>query len=186
VDKQRISGRTAESRSFAQRVQAVMELTSRLNLLPFNDVTTRTALLTEIFGQSLPETVTVLPPFYCDYGLGTEFGEQVFVNQGCNFSDRGGITIGDRTLIGPNVTLTTSGHPVEVAERYDGITIAPIIIEADVWIGAAATITPGVRIGRGSVIGAGAVIAGDVPELSVVTSAGYIERKRLHAPPAWP
>jgi acetyltransferase-like isoleucine patch superfamily enzyme len=55
-----------------------------------------------------------------------------------------------------------------------------------VWIGAAATIAPGVRIGRGSVIGAGAVIAKDVPELSVVTSAGHIERKRLQSPPTWP
>lgn len=68
----------------------------------------------------------------------------MFINQGCFFLDLGGITIGDRVLIGPRVTLSTAGHPVELDERYDFITYAPILIENDVWIGAAATITPGV------------------------------------------
>ncbi|HEY1538875.1 MAG TPA: sugar O-acetyltransferase [Solirubrobacteraceae bacterium] len=160
-------------------MQVVMELTSRLNVLPFSDIETRNALLGEILGRPLPDTVTVYPPFYCDHGLEIEFGERVFVNQGCLFSDRGGISIGDRTLIGPMVTLTTAGHPVELAERYDGITLDPIVIEADVWIGAAATICPGVTIGRGSVVGAGTVVAHDVPPLTVVTGSGSVERTRL-------
>ncbi|WP_181444965.1 DUF6650 family protein [Micromonospora endophytica] len=66
----------------------------------------------------------------------------MFINQGCFFLDYGGIRIGDRVLIGPRVTLSTAGHPVELDERYDFITHAPIVIEDDVWIGAAATITP--------------------------------------------
>ncbi|HEX4466439.1 MAG TPA: sugar O-acetyltransferase [Solirubrobacteraceae bacterium] len=180
--ERRLRGRTPASRSFVERVQVVMELTSRLNMLPFSDVETRKALLGEILGKPLPDTVTVYPPFYCDYGLEIEFGERVFVNQGCSFSDRGGISIGDRTLIGPMVTLTTAGHPVELAERYDGITLDSIVIEADVWIGAAATICPGVTIGRGSVIGAGTVVAQDVPPLTVVTGSGFVERKRLKSP----
>lgn len=162
-----------------------MELTSRLNVLPFGDVATRNALLGEILGRPLPESVTIYPPFYCDHGLGIELGERVFVNQGCSFSDRGGIRIGDRTLIGPMVTLTTSGHPVELAERYDGITLAPIVIEADVWIGAAATICPGVTVGHGSVVGAGTVVAKDVPPLTVVTGrGGVVERRRLEPLPS--
>ena len=160
-----------------------MDLTSRLNVLPFSDVDRRNALLCEILGRPLPETATIYPPFYCDYGLNIELGERVFVNQGCWFLDFGGITIGDRTLIGPNVTLSTAGHPVQPAERYDGITYRPIVIEARVWIGAAATILPGVTIGHDSVVGAGTVVAKDVPPLSVVTSAGYVERKRLEPPP---
>lgn len=156
-----------------------MGLTSRLNLLPFDDLDGRKALLGEILGRPLPGTATIYPPFFCDHGLGIELGEQVFVNQGCHFSDLGGISVGDRTMIGPGVTLTTSGHPVELAERYDVITHARIVIEADVWIGAAATITPGVTIGRGSVVGAGAVVAKDVPSMTVVTSGGLVERKRL-------
>jgi acetyltransferase-like isoleucine patch superfamily enzyme len=156
-----------------------MELTSRLNTLAFSDLDARRALLGEIFGQPVPDSLTVLPPFYCDYGLGATFGEKVFINQGCFFLDFGGITIGDRVLIGPRVTLSTSGHPVEPTERFEFLTYAPIVIEDDVWIGAAVTITPGVTIGRGSVVGAGAVVAKDVPPLCVVTGTSVIERRRL-------
>ena len=179
LEERRLRRGTPESRRFAERVQVVMELTSRLNVLPFSDLDGRNALLGEILGRPLPDTVTVYPPFFCDHGLGIELGEQVFVNQGCYFLDLGGISIGDRTLIGPGVTLSTGGHPVELADRYDFLTHAPIVIESDVWIGAAATITQGVTIGHGSVIGAGAVVAKDVPPLTVVTSSGAVERKRL-------
>lgn len=178
-NEQRLRTRTPESRAFAERVQLVMNLTARLNALPFNDLDARRAILSEIFGGSVPDSLSVLPPFYCDYGLGASFGERVFINQGCLFLDFGGITIGDRVLIGPRVTLSTAGHPVEPDERYDFITHAPIVIEEDVWIGAAATITPGVTVGRGSVVGAGAVVAKDVPPLSVVTGTSVVERRRL-------
>lgn len=156
-----------------------MNLTSRLNMLPFDDLDGRRTLLTEIFGAPVPDSLSILPPFYCDYGLGASFGERVFINQGCFFLDFGGITIGDRVLIGPRVTLSTAGHPVDPDERYDFITHAPIVIEDDVWIGAAATVTPGVTIGRGSVVGAGTVVAKDVPPLSVVTGTSIVERRRM-------
>jgi acetyltransferase-like isoleucine patch superfamily enzyme len=45
----------------------------------------RTALLAEILVRPVPETLTLYPPFYCDYGLNLEFGERVFVNQNCSF-----------------------------------------------------------------------------------------------------
>lgn len=179
--EQRLQTRTPESRRFAERVQVVMELTSRLNVLPFSQIEEREALLSQILGRPLPSTVTIYPPFYSDYGLGLEFGERVFVNQGCYFLDFGGISIGDRTMIGPGVTLSTGGHPVELAERYDFITHAPIVIDSDVWIGAGATITPGVTIGHGSVVGAGTVVAKDVPPLTVVTGTSFIERKQLRS-----
>ena len=156
-----------------------MELTSRLNALPFDDLDQRRVVLAQIFGGTIPDSLSILPPFYCDYGLGASFGDRVFINQGCYFSDLGGITIGDRVLVGPRVTLSTAGHPVELDERYDFLTHAPILIEDDVWIGAAATVTPGVTIGRGSVIGAGAVVAKDVPAMSVVTGSIVVERRRL-------
>ncbi|MGN6301414.1 MAG: sugar O-acetyltransferase [Angustibacter sp.] len=178
-DEQRLPTRTPESRAFAERVQTVMTLTARLNALPFDDLDGRRRLLVEIFGGPVPESLSVLPPFFCDYGLGTSFGERVFVNQGCFFLDYGGITIGDRVLIGPRVTLSTAGHPVEPDERFDFITHAPIVIEDDVWLGAAVTVAPGVRIGRGSVVGAGAVVAKDVPPMSVVTATSAVERRRL-------
>ena len=178
-NERRLATGTPESRAFAQRVDTVMGLTARLNALPFDDLVGRRALLAEIFGRPLPDSSTVLPPFHCDHGLGASFGEQVFVNQGCFFLDWGGITIGDRVLVGPRVTLSTAGHPVELAERRAFITSAPIVVEDDVWIGAAVTVAPGVTIGRGSVVGAGAVVAQDVPPMSVVTAVAAVERKRL-------
>lgn len=177
--EQRIPTRTPESRAFAERVAVVMALTARLNALPYDDLAGRRTLLEEIFARPVPESLSILPPFYCDHGLGASFGEKVFINQGCFFLDLGGITIGDRVLIGPRVTLSTAGHPVHPDERFDFLTHAPIVIEDDVWIGAAATVTPGVTIGRGSVVGAGAVVARDVPPMSVVTGTSVVERKQL-------
>lgn len=178
-DERLIPRRAPESRSIADRVQVVIGLTSRLNVLPFDDAEERTALLSAILGRPFPPNVTIYPPFYCDHGLKIDFGEDVFVNQNCSFYDIGGITIGDRTMIGPGVILTTAGHPVPPSERYDGITTAPIVIESDVWIGANATVAPGVTIGHGAVVGAGAVVAKDVPPLTVVTAGSQVERRRL-------
>ncbi|WP_354437950.1 sugar O-acetyltransferase [Marmoricola sp. OAE513] len=180
--EQRIPRGTPESKAVADRVRVVMALSARLNSLPYDDVDQRRALLREILGHGIPDSLTILPPFYCDHGMNASFGEKVFINQGCYFLDLGGITLGDRVMIGPGVTLSTGGHPVELDERYEFLTHAPIVIEDDVWIGAAATVTPGVRIGRGSVVGAGAVVASDVPPLSVVTGTSHLERRRLRSP----
>lgn len=83
-----------------------------------------------------------------------------------------GVTIGDRVLLGANCTVTDSDHhPVDYLERRKAggkIKTAPIIIEDDVWVGMNATILKGVRIGRGSVVAAGAVVTRDVPPLSIV------------------
>jgi acetyltransferase-like isoleucine patch superfamily enzyme len=181
-DERRIPTRTPEWRAIYDRVQVAMDLTSRLNLLPFTELDSRRALLADLLGKPLPETALVHPPFYCDYGLDTQLGDRVFVGHGCSFLDLGGISIGARTMISPKVTLITESHPIEPAQRYE-IVVAPIVIEADVWIGAAATVLPGVRIGHDSVVGAGTVVAKDVPPLTVVTGSGYVERTQLHAAP---
>jgi acetyltransferase-like isoleucine patch superfamily enzyme len=183
LEERRIRTRTPEWRTVYDRIQVAMELTSRLNVLPFSDITSRKALLGELLGKPLPETAIIHPPFYSTYGLGIELGERTFVGQACSFLDLGGITIGDRAMIAPKVTLVTVGHPVVTAERYEFIAVAPIVIEADAWIGAAATILPGVRIGHDSVVGAGAVVAKDVPPLTVVSGAGYVERMHLEPAP---
>ena len=185
-DERRLPVRTPESRAFAERVQQAMQLSAQLNALPFDDLTARRTVLAEIFGGPIPDSLTVLPPFHCDYGLNASFGERVFINQGCFFLDLGGISLGDRVLIGPRVTLSTAGHPVELEDRYDFLTHAPIVIEDDVWIGAAATIAPGVTIGRGSVVGAGTVVARDVPPMSVVTGTSLVARRDLRPGPASP
>jgi acetyltransferase-like isoleucine patch superfamily enzyme len=178
-EERRIPTRTPEWRAIYERIQVAMDITSQLNVLRFSDISSRNALLTELLGKAMPDTAIVHPPFYCTYGLGISLGERTFIGQGCSFLDLGGTTVGDRAMIAAKVTLITEGHPVAPAERYDFITVAPIVIEPDVWIGAAATVLPGVTIGHDSVVGAGAVVAEDVPPLTVVTGAGYVERRKL-------
>jgi acetyltransferase-like isoleucine patch superfamily enzyme len=179
LEERRIGTRSPEWRAIAERVPIAMDLTSRINALRFSDVEARNALLGELLGKPLPERAVIHPPFWCTHGLGTELGVGTSVGQACSFLDLGGITIGDRTMISPKVTLVTEGHPVELVERYACVVVAPIVIEEDVWIGAAATVLPGVTIGRGSVVGAGAVVAKDVPAMTVVTGPGHVVRGRV-------
>jgi acetyltransferase-like isoleucine patch superfamily enzyme len=162
-----------------ERIQLAMDLTSRLNVLPFSDTAARHALLRELLDDPNPERSFVHPPFYCTTGIGTTLGDRVSVGQACSFLDLGGISVGERTMISPKVTLITEGHPLDPADRSDFVTLAPIVIEAGVWIGAAATVLPGVTIGHDSVIGAGAVVAKDVPPLCVVTGPGHAVRRLL-------
>jgi acetyltransferase-like isoleucine patch superfamily enzyme len=78
------------------------------------------------------------------------------------------VTIGNRVLIAPNVTILTERHDKDVQSRRDGVVYArPVTIGDDCWIGAGATILPGVTIGNGTTIGAGSVVTKDIPSFSV-------------------
>lgn len=158
----------AEFRAMSERVLRVTELTSRLNVLPFDDEAGRAALLEQILGRPLPAGVTIYPPFYTDHGLRLDLAERVFVNQGCTFLDYAGIRLGRGVMIGPKATFITVGHPVDPDERRRFLTGAPIDVAENVWIGAGATILPGVSIGRDSVVAAGTTVADDVPAASLV------------------
>lgn len=159
---------TPEFARHAERIVEVTDATSRLNVLPFSDSAGRSELLSVVFGGPLPESVTIYPPFFTEYGLNTTFGENVFVNQGCTFMDKAGIRIGNRVMIAPKASLVTGGHPLPLAERRAHLSFAPIVVEDDVWIGTAAVITQGVTIGAGAVVAAGAVVTRDVPAGTVV------------------
>ena len=80
----------------------------------------------------------------------------------------GGIDIGDDVMIGPNVSLITSSHPVEPSRRRDAVIARPIVISKNVWIAANATIIGGVTIGENSVVAAGSVVTKDVPADTLV------------------
>lgn len=177
-DLNRLYVRTPEFERVAEQIEQVTTLTSRLNVLPFDDKAARAALLSEIIGKRFPDSVTVYPPFYTDHGLRIEFGERVFVNQGCTFLDQGGIYLGDGVLIGPKTNLISSDHPLTMPERSDFITRAPITVEAEAWIGADVTVLPGITIGRGAVVGAGTVVTKDVPPNTLVTGPAASPRKQ--------
>ncbi|MEV3922756.1 DapH/DapD/GlmU-related protein [Actinomadura coerulea] len=169
--------RSAEFQAMAERVLRATELTSRLNVLPFEDEAGKAGLFERILGRPLPAGVTIYPPFYTDHGLRLDLAERVFINQNCTFLDYAGIRLGERVMIGPKATFITVGHPVDPGERREWLTGGPIDVAENVWIGAGATILPGVSIGRDSVVAAGAVVADDVPPATLVTG-GKAEANR--------
>jgi acetyltransferase-like isoleucine patch superfamily enzyme len=149
-------------------MQRAWKILGRLNSLVPGDFDAMRALLEELTGREVDPTVRVLPPFHTDSGRNLRFGRNVFVNHGCTAMDLGGIEIGDDVMIGPNVQLITSGHPLDPATRRSQITTAPIRIGRGAWIAAGAIVLQGVVIGDDAVIAAGAVVTEDVPARTLV------------------
>jgi acetyltransferase-like isoleucine patch superfamily enzyme len=124
-------------------------------------------LLSQITGSEIHESVAVFTPLYINYGKHTKIGKNVFINFDCVFLDLGGITIEDNVLIAPKVSLLSEGHPVSPGKRQS-LVPGHIHIKKNAWIGAGATILPGVTIGENAVVAAGAVVSKDVPANTVV------------------
>ncbi|MDN7734437.1 MULTISPECIES: DapH/DapD/GlmU-related protein [Burkholderia cepacia complex] len=165
-----IPRRTPESAAMVAEVKRAMAITARLNRLTFDDAADVRALFGELIGSQVDDGFMLIPPFHATGGAGMKLGRNVFVNQNCTFYDLGGLEIGDDVMIGPNVSLITSGHPVEPSRRRDGVIAKPIVIERNVWIGAGATIIGGVTIGENAVVAAAAVVTRDVPPNTLVGS----------------
>ena len=135
------------------------------------------AMLSQITGQIIHESVTVFTPASINYGKNIKIGKNVFINFNCTFLDLGGIIIEDNVLIAPNVSLLSEGHPTDPHKRQS-LVPGLVHIKKNVWIGANATILPGVTIGENSIVAAGAVVTKDVPDNSVV---GGIPAKTIKA-----
>lgn len=140
-------------------------LQAKLRMKAFNesspdDPQRRAELLRDIFGKDTGSWVE--PPLYFCYGRHVNLGQGCYLNMGVTMIDDGIITIGDRVMFGPNVTIATVGHPLNPKLRglmyTDHVTIGD-----NVWIGGGVTICPGVTIGENSVIGAGSVVVQDIP-----------------------
>ncbi len=150
----------------------VNEVTSvTLTLIPVLNASTdpnqTRKVLSQIVDSKIDESTTIFAPFYTNFGRFTKLGKNVFINHACSFLDLGGITLEDDVLIGPKVNLVTENHPLNPADRR-ALICKPILIKRNAWIGAGATILPGVTIGENSVVAAGAVVSKDVPDNVVV------------------
>lgn len=142
------------------------KITTRLNATYHTQEEIR-ELLSELLGRPVPPTLRVFPPFYTDFGKNITLGERVFINACCHFQDHGGVTIGDDCQIGHDVVFATLNHGMEPSDRKTTYP-APIVLGKNVWVGAHATLLPGVSVGDHAVIAAGAVVTRDVPSLAVV------------------
>ena len=127
------------------------------------DPAARAAILCSLLG-GLGAGTEIRTGFACDYGENIRIGAGGFVNFNCVFLDCAAIEIGDRVQIAPAVQLYTATHPLEAEARASGLESArPIRIGDDVWIGGGAILLPGVTVGEGAVVAAGAVVTREVP-----------------------
>ena len=132
-------------------------------------------IFSKLTGKPVNDTLNIFSPFYTDCGKNITIGNHVFFNSGCKFQDQGGITIDDGALLGHNVVLATLNHCM-IPEQRANLEPAPIHIGKNVWIGANAMVLPGVTIGDGAVIAAGAIVTKDVPANTIV---GGIPAKKI-------
>ena len=136
-----------------------MKITSELNN-SYHTPEEIKVLMEKLTGREFSEGAYMFPPFYTDCGKNLKIGRNVFINSCCQFQDQGGITIGDGTLIGPKTVIATLNHHQNPNKRAN-------LIPKPVKIGNA-TILPGVTIGDGAVIAAGALVSKDVEANTVV------------------
>lgn len=134
------------------------------NALGQGDEARMRELMKQMFAE-VGENCYIQPPFYANWaGEHVHLGSNVYANFNLTLVDDGHIYIGDKTMIAPNVTITTATHPVLPALREHGIQYnVDVHIGKNVWIGAGVIILPGVTIGDNAVIGAGAVVTRDIP-----------------------
>lgn len=123
---------------------------------------------------------------WCGFAIGRDvyIADDIIIAE--ELRSRGLITIGDRVSMAPRVTLVTTSHPNNSRIRpFAPEKTGPIVIEADVWLGAGVVVLPGVTIGRGAIVGANSVVTSDVPPLHIVAGQPAKTLRVLTPPPDW-
>lgn len=147
-----------------QEQMACQDLLCDYNMTKPSETEKRAQLLQQMLGDC-GENVYIEAPFYANWGgRHCHFGKNVYVNYHLTCVDDTHIYIGDYTMIGPNVTIATAGHPIlprlrEQAFQYN----IPVTIGKNCWLGAGVIVMPGVTIGDNTVIGAGSIVTKDIP-----------------------
>ncbi|MBO9659276.1 MAG: sugar O-acetyltransferase [Chitinophagaceae bacterium] len=139
------------------------DLVTQYNQAGPQEIDKRNAILKKLLG-SQKGNVFVKQPFYCDYGYNIHIGADFFSNFNFTVLDEAKVTIGDNVLVGPNVSIYTVNHAVNIEKRNAGIEYAKTVsIGNNVWIGGNVVILQGVTIGDNSIVGAGSVVTKSVP-----------------------
>jgi acetyltransferase-like isoleucine patch superfamily enzyme len=124
--------------------------------------------LKTIIGHIGSDDIFIEPPFNIDYGCNISIGTRFYSNFNLTILDCSLVTIGNRCMFGPNVSIFAATHEAEIWSRRDNVEYGrPVVIGDDCWIGGNVVILPGVTIGRGCTIGAMSVVSRDVPDFSV-------------------
>ena len=149
-------------------------------------------ILSKILGYK-GKNISVMSPFWVDYGYNVEFGDYSFANHNLVILDTAKVRIGKHVFIAANVHITTAGHPLDPEMRNSGLEYAyPVTIGDNVWIGSNVVILPGVTIGSNVVIGAGSIVTRDIPDgvvavgnpCRVLRALTAEDKKKYQTPPA--
>jgi len=143
---------------------SALKLMYEFNLSRPDEIEKRAELLKKMLG-SMGEDCYIEPPLRANWGgRHLHLGNNVYINFNLTAVDDADIYIGDKTMIGPNVTIATANHPIASKLREQGLQYNKgVNIGRNVWISAGVIIVPGVTIGDNSVIGAGSVVTKDIP-----------------------
>lgn len=176
--------RDSKLRTLSNNAKDLMRI---YNNLPAENMDLRNQLIRSLFGFC-GENIRVNQPIWVDYGCNISLGTNSLINMNCTFLDTGKITIGENTLIGPDVKIYTAVHPILAEERiYTDETgrsairtkTAPVVIGNHVWIGGGVIILPGITIGDNVVIGAGSVVTKSIPANTVAYGNPCVVKKML-------
>ncbi len=147
--------------------QHAKEMCYKYNNLNPSKLDEKKKIIKDLFGKT-DKNFFIEQPFQCDYGYNVEIGENFYANINLTLLDANKIKFGNNVFVGPNCSFYTSGHPIDIKTRNQGLEYAkPIEIGDNVWIGGSVVVLPGVKIGSNSVIGAGSVVVKDIPKNSV-------------------
>lgn len=143
---------------------AYLDLMDEYNRIPRRMQEERAALLPKLFAE-MGENCYIESPYFANWGgHHVHLGCNVYANAGLTLVDDTHIYIGDCTMLGPNVTLATAGHPIDPELRGMGLQYnMPVHIGKNCWLGAGVIVMPGVTIGDNTVIGAGSIVTRDIP-----------------------
>ncbi|HBY10084.1 hypothetical protein A2473_01185 [candidate division WWE3 bacterium RIFOXYC2_FULL_42_13] len=147
----------------------IKKINSLYNLYAFSVGRLR-ALFWSMFVRRMGKNVYFLKGVELGSPYGIEIGDNVSINYGTHMGGTGGLKIGNYVNIGPNCQILTAQHRFDRMDKpmaLQGVAVGEIIIEDDVWLGANVVVLSGVKIGRGAIIGANAVVTKDVPAFAI-------------------
>ena len=141
-----------------------LDLMDEYNRTPRRLQAERSAMLKQLFAE-VGENCYIESPYFANWGgHHVHLGSNIYANAGLKLVDDTHIYIGDCTMLGPNVTLATAGHPIDPELRGRGLQYnMPVRIGRNCWLGAGVIVMPGITIGDNTVIGAGSVVTKDIP-----------------------
>lgn len=141
-----------------------LDLMDEYNRTPRRLQAERYEMLKRLFAE-VGENCYIESPYFANWGgLHVHLGSNIYANAGLKLVDDTHIYIGDCTMLGPNVTIATAGHPIDPELRGRGLQYnLPVHIGKNCWLGAGVIVMPGITIGDNTVIGAGSVVTKDIP-----------------------